>query len=67
MTGTMAHEQVIFGAAGQTLTIKQDSYDRESFIPGVLIGVDKVTSVPGLTIGLEKFLGLEGLGVPAAE
>lgn len=67
MTGTVAHEQVIFGAAGQSLTIKQDSYDRESFVPGVLLGVDKVPSAPGLTIGLEKFLGLEGLGVAAAE
>lgn len=67
MTGTVAHEQVIFGAAGQTLTIKQDSYDRESFVPGVLLGVGKVPATPGLTIGLEKFLGLDGLGVPAAE
>lgn len=67
MTGTVAHEQVIFGAAGQTLTIKQDSYDRESFVPGVLLGVDKVPATPGLTVGLEKFLGLDGLGVPAAE
>ncbi|MDN5721276.1 MAG: 4-hydroxy-tetrahydrodipicolinate reductase, partial [Corynebacterium sp.] len=48
-----------------TLTIKQDSYDRESFVPGVLLGLDKVPSTPGLTIGLEKFLGLDTLGVPA--
>jgi 4-hydroxy-tetrahydrodipicolinate reductase len=60
MTGTVAHEQVIFGAAGQTLTIKQDSYDRESFIPGVLLGVEKTPQAPGLTIGLETFLGLDG-------
>jgi 4-hydroxy-tetrahydrodipicolinate reductase len=60
MTGTVAHEQVIFGAAGQTLTIKQDSYDRESFIPGVLLGVEKTPQTPGLTIGLETFLGLDG-------
>jgi 4-hydroxy-tetrahydrodipicolinate reductase len=60
MTGTVAHEQVIFGAAGQTLTIKQDSYDRESFIPGVLLGVEKTPQTPGLTIGLETFLGLNG-------
>ncbi|AHW63993.1 4-hydroxy-tetrahydrodipicolinate reductase [Corynebacterium glyciniphilum] len=65
MTGMVAHEQVILGAAGQTLTIKQDSYDRESFVPGVLLGVDKVPSHPGLTVGLEKFLGLDSLGVPA--
>ncbi|MGO3363212.1 MAG: 4-hydroxy-tetrahydrodipicolinate reductase [Corynebacterium sp.] len=65
MTGMVAHEQVILGAAGQTLTIKQDSYDRESFVPGVLLGVDKVPSTPGLTVGLEKFLGLDQLGAPA--
>lgn len=65
MTGMVAHEQVIFGAAGQTLTIKQDSYDRESFVPGVLLGVDKIGAHPGLTIGLEAFLGLDSLGVPA--
>lgn len=59
MTGMVAHEAVIFGTRGQSLTIKQDSYDRDSFVPGVLIGVDKVADNPGLTIGLEKFLGLD--------
>lgn len=59
MTGMVAHEQVIFGTRGQSLTIKQDSYDRESFVPGVLVGIDKIADNPGLTIGLEKFLGLE--------
>ncbi len=59
MTGMVAHEQVIFGTKGQSLTIKQDSYDRESFIPGVLIGVEKIGDYPGVTVGLEKFLGLE--------
>lgn len=58
MTGMVAHEQVIFGTRGQSLTIKQDSYDRDSFVPGVLIGVEKISSNPGLTIGLESFLGL---------
>ncbi|WP_459611588.1 4-hydroxy-tetrahydrodipicolinate reductase [Corynebacterium urogenitale] len=58
MTGMVAHEQVIFGTRGQSLTIKQDSYDRDSFVPGVLIGVEKIGSNPGLTIGLESFLGL---------
>lgn len=65
MSGMVAHEAVIFGTQGQTLTIKQDSYDRESFVPGVLLGVDKIGDTPGLTIGLEKFLGLDQLGVPA--
>lgn len=67
MTGTVAHEQVIFGAPGQTLTIKQDSYDRESFIPGILIGIDRVPANPGLTVGLETFLGLAGPGNAATE
>lgn len=58
MTGMVAHEQVIFGTAGQTLTIKQDSYDRESFVPGVLIGIKKIHQHPGLSIGLESFLDL---------
>ena len=58
MTGMVAHEQVIFGTRGQSLTVKQDSYDRESFVPGVLIGVEKIGKNPGLTIGLESFLGL---------
>ena len=59
MTGMVAHEQVIFGTQGQTLTIKQDSYDRDSFVPGVMVGVEKIANYPGLNIGLEKFLGLE--------
>lgn len=59
MTGMVAHEQVILGTRGQTLTIKQDSYDRDSFVPGVVIGVEKIADNPGLTIGLEKFLGLD--------
>lgn len=59
MTGMVAHEQVVFGTQGQTLTIKQDSYDRDSFVPGVMVGVEKIVNYPGLNIGLEKFLGLE--------
>ena len=59
MTGMVAHEEVIFGTRGQSLTIRQDSYDRESFVPGVVIGVEKIAENPGLTIGLEKFLGLD--------
>lgn len=62
MSGMVAHEQVIFGTQGQTLTIKQDSYNRESFAPGVLLGVRDIAQHPGLTIGLEAFLGLEDLG-----
>nr|WP_120492379.1 4-hydroxy-tetrahydrodipicolinate reductase [Corynebacterium lactis] len=58
MTGSVAHETVIFGAEGQSLTIKQDSYSRTSFVPGVLLGVRKIGEFPGLTVGLEPFLGL---------
>ncbi|ALC06159.1 4-hydroxy-tetrahydrodipicolinate reductase [Corynebacterium deserti GIMN1.010] len=58
MTGMVAHEQVIFGTQGQTLTIKQDSYDRNSFAPGVLVGVRNIAEHPGLVVGLEHYLGL---------
>jgi len=56
--GMVAHEEVIFGAEGQSLTIRQDSYDRNSFTPGVLLGVREIEKYPGLTYGLEKYLGL---------
>lgn len=58
MTGMVAHEEVIFGTVDQALTIRQDSYGRDSFVPGVLLGVRNVMDHPGLTIGLDKFLGL---------
>lgn len=58
MTGMVAHEEVIFGTEGQSLTIRQDSYDRTSFVPGVLVGVRRIGEFPGLTVGLESYLGL---------
>lgn len=58
MSGMLAHEAVIFGTQGQTLTIKQDSYDRNSFAPGVLVGVRGIAEHPGLVIGLENYLDL---------
>lgn len=58
MSGMVAHEQVIFGTTGQSLTIKQDSYDRESFVPGVFMGIRKVAEHPGLTVGLDKYMDL---------
>lgn len=58
MTGMVAHEKVIFGAEGQTLTICQDSYSRSSFVPGVLLGVRDIAAHPGLTVGLEHFMDL---------
>ena len=58
MTGMVAHEEVVFGTLNQSLTIRQDSYGRESFVPGVLTGVRQVANHPGLTIGLDNYLGL---------
>lgn len=58
MRGMNAHEEVIFGGQGQTLIIRQDSYDRTSFVPGVLVGVRGVADHPGLTVGLDSYLGL---------
>jgi len=56
--GLVAHQEVILGGPGETLTIRHDSYDRESFMPGVLLAVRKVSETPGLTYGLEHLLGL---------
>ena len=58
MRGMVAHQEVILGALGQTLTIRQDSYDRQSFMPGVILACKHVGEHPGLTIGLDAFLGL---------
>ena len=58
MRGMVAHQEVILGAAGQTLTIRQDSYDRLSFMPGVVLACKKVSGLPGLTLGLDSALGL---------
>ena len=56
MRGMVAHQDVIFGAAGQSLTIRQDSYDRMSFMPGVLLACKRIAHHPGLTVGLEHYL-----------
>jgi 4-hydroxy-tetrahydrodipicolinate reductase len=57
LPGLVAHQEVILGDVGQTLTIRHDSIDRESFMPGVLLAVRKVGSLPDpLTVGLEKLL-----------
>jgi 4-hydroxy-tetrahydrodipicolinate reductase len=58
LPGLVAHEEVIFGAAGQSLSIRHDSYDRRSFMPGVLLAIRSVAGRPGLTVGLEALLGL---------
>lgn len=56
MRGMVAHQEVILGTTGETLTIRHDSYDRTSFMPGVLLGVRRVAEHPGLTIGLDALL-----------
>ena len=58
LPGLVAHEEVVFGALGQSLSIRHDSYDRRSFMPGVLLAVRAVPGRPGLTIGIEALLGL---------
>jgi len=54
--GLVAHQEVILGGLGETLTIRHDSLDRAGFMPGVLLGVRKVLTHPGLTHGLDKFM-----------
>ena len=58
LRGLVAHQEVLFGATGELLTIRHDSFDRVSFMPGVLEGVRQVGDHPGLTVGLESYLGL---------
>lgn len=56
LPGIMASQEVVFGGTGQTLTIRHDSLDRSSFMPGVLLAVKRVAHMPGLTVGLEALL-----------
>jgi 4-hydroxy-tetrahydrodipicolinate reductase len=56
----LAHQEVILGAAGQTLTIRHDTIDRDCFMPGVILAIKAVVKRPGLTVGLAPILGLEG-------
>ncbi|HEU0240608.1 MAG TPA: 4-hydroxy-tetrahydrodipicolinate reductase [Micromonosporaceae bacterium] len=56
-SGLVAHQEVLFGTAGETLTIRHDSYERASFMPGVLMAVRAILDRPGLTIGLDSLLG----------
>ncbi|MCP3797833.1 4-hydroxy-tetrahydrodipicolinate reductase [Allokutzneria sp. A3M-2-11 16] len=58
LAGLVAHQEVLFGGTGETLTIRHDSLHRSSFMPGVLLGVREVVKRPGLTLGLESTLGL---------
>ena len=56
LPGYVAHQEVIFGCLGQTLTIRHDSMNRESFMPGVVLAAKKVRGLRGLTVGLDKLL-----------
>ena len=58
LPGLVAHQEVIFGGQGEVLTLRHDSLDRSSFMPGVLLAVQAVTTRAGLTVGLEPLLGL---------
>lgn len=58
LRGLVAHEEILFGNVGEQLVIRQDSFDRASFMPGVLLAVREVVSRPGLTVGLENVLDL---------
>lgn len=58
LRGLVAHQEVLLGTTGQTLTIRHDSYDRSSYMPGVLLAVRQVPDRPGLTVGLEALLDL---------
>ncbi len=58
LRGLVAHEEILLGGVGEQLTIRHDSFDRASFMPGVLLGVRTVASRPGLTVGLENYLDL---------
>ena len=59
LRGLVAHQEVILGDLGETLTIRHDSIDRTGFMPGVLLGIRKVVENPGLTFGLENFMDLD--------
>ncbi|GAA2523052.1 4-hydroxy-tetrahydrodipicolinate reductase [Rarobacter incanus] len=58
LRGLVAHEEVLLGNPGEQLVIRQDSFERTSFMPGVLLGIRQIASRPGLTVGLEHFLDL---------
>ncbi len=58
LRGLVAHQEVLLGNAGELLTVRHDSFDRASFMPGVLEGVRRVADHPGVTVGLEHYLGL---------
>jgi 4-hydroxy-tetrahydrodipicolinate reductase len=58
LRGLVAHQEVLLGTTGQTLAIRQDSYDRTSYMPGVLLAIKAIRDKPGLSFGLDALLGL---------
>lgn len=56
LPGLVAHQEVVFGSTGETLTIRHDTTDRRSFMPGVLLAVNAVGSIPGVTVGLDRLI-----------
>ncbi|PYI65678.1 4-hydroxy-tetrahydrodipicolinate reductase [Arthrobacter livingstonensis] len=60
LAGLVAHQEVLLGSEGEQLTIRHDSFNHDSFMPGVLLGVRTVSNRPGLTVGLDGYLDLEG-------
>ncbi|MFF1511021.1 4-hydroxy-tetrahydrodipicolinate reductase [Streptomyces sp. NPDC058326] len=58
LRGLLAHQEVLLGGEGETLTVRHDSLHHSSFMPGILLGARRVTATPGLTFGLEHFLDL---------
>lgn len=58
LRGLVAHEEILLGNPGEQLTIRQDSFDRVSFMPGVLLGIREIAQRPGLTVGLEHLIDL---------
>jgi 4-hydroxy-tetrahydrodipicolinate reductase len=58
LRGLVAHQEVLLGTEGETLTIRHDSYDRASFMPGVVLAAKRIADLPGLTVGLDSLLGL---------
>ena len=58
LRGLVAHQEVLLGAEGETLTIRHDSLDRSSFMPGVIVAIREVSTRPGLTVGIDALLGV---------
>jgi 4-hydroxy-tetrahydrodipicolinate reductase len=58
LRGVVSHQEVLLGTTGQSLSIRHDSYDVSSFMPGILLAVKRIAEVPGLTLGLEPLLGI---------